>query len=65
MDFDGREFVGYAENMQTEQGLRMFLMTVSDEMEMAGIEGDPKAAFFALDKHPGIPKGVLEAVRGD
>jgi hypothetical protein len=44
----------------------MFLMTVSDELEIAGAQNPylvVKEAFFAL-KTPFIPKEVLEAVRG-
>jgi hypothetical protein len=62
----GKEFHGISENLQTEQGLRMFLITISDELEMAGALNpypSVKEAFFAL-KTPFIPAEVLEAVRG-
>ena len=62
----GKQFQGFVENLQTEQGVRMFLMTVSDELEIAGAQNPypvVKEAFFAL-KTPFIPKEVLEAVRG-
>ncbi len=62
-----REFHGIAENLQTEQGLRMYLMTVADEMEMEGLENTlqrVREAFFAQEL-AFIPTEVLEAVRGD
>ncbi len=64
---NGREFHGIAENLQTEQGVRMFLMTVADEMEMEGQENTSQTvreAFFAQDLSF-IPTEVVEAVRGN